>query len=145
MDVVVRGIISFGEKILLCQNNGNIEKFWCLPGGRVEDGETLSEGLFREIKEELNVKAKIGELLVIREFIREDDHKIEFYFHVTNGADFQQTNVKSASHGHEIRAVNFISLSDLNNIDIRPSILRRLLPEFADKDFMVPVMHVGSV
>ena len=145
MQVAVRGIIPLRGKILLCQNSRNIENFWCLPGGGVENGETLPDGLFREIKEEFNVKAKIGELLVIRELIDENTHGIEFYFHVTNGMDFQQMNVKLASHGHEISAYNFFNIGDLHDIDIRPNILKTLIPEFLIKDFVVPMRYVGKV
>ncbi len=55
--VVVAGWIENRGKILLTQRppeeaNGGL---WELPGGKVEEGETLHQALSREIKEELNL------------------------------------------------------------------------------------------
>jgi len=38
---------------------------WELPGGKVEDGETLSEALHREIQEEIGADITIGRLLYV--------------------------------------------------------------------------------
>ena len=145
MMVGVRGIIPFNDRILLCQNSGNEPPFWCLPGGRLEEGETLVDGLSRELEEELGMKAQIGKLLVIREFIRDDGHDIEFYFHISNGVDFLQTDVGSASHGYEISTIEFLGISELQEVDIRPRFLRELLPEFSGKNYDVSIRHVGRV
>ena len=38
---------------------------WTLPGGFMENGETVSEGAFRETKEETNTEVEMGELYAI--------------------------------------------------------------------------------
>jgi catechol 2,3-dioxygenase len=42
---------------------------WEIPGGAIEFGETLEQGLKREIKEELNITIKVGELLQVFDHI----------------------------------------------------------------------------
>lgn len=51
---IVAGIIRRGDEILLVEQQGpdNPTSMWALPGGRVEPGELLTEGLAREIREE---------------------------------------------------------------------------------------------
>ena len=42
---------------------GEFKDKWEFPGGKVEPGETHQQALIREIKEELDVKIKVGELI----------------------------------------------------------------------------------
>lgn len=60
------------------------EDFWALPGGRVELGESSTETLRREMREELGVDIEVDRLLwVSEEFYRHMDiewHGIAFYF-----------------------------------------------------------------
>ncbi|WP_258171171.1 NUDIX hydrolase [Paenibacillus sp. R14(2021)] len=42
--------------------------FWTLPGGGVEEGETLEEAVIREVKEEVNLYGKVQRLLFEDEY-----------------------------------------------------------------------------
>lgn len=65
MDVVA-AVIRRGGEILICQRpkDSTLGGQWEFPGGKVEDGETPEHALIRELKEELDVKAKVGKLLM---------------------------------------------------------------------------------
>ena len=63
--------------------------WYALPGGRQRYGETLSETLHRECREELGAEVTVGQLLFVREYIHDrhelrgtgrDQHKVEFMF-----------------------------------------------------------------
>ena len=62
--VNVRGIIINDQGKIFCQqltaNSGKGRNFWCTPGGGLESGESLLDGLHREMIEETGVEPEIG-------------------------------------------------------------------------------------
>lgn len=68
------------------------DPFWCLPGGRVEWGESTRIALAREIEEELGVAATIGELGIVLEnfftLANKRYHELAYYYPVTVPATF---------------------------------------------------------
>lgn len=52
LQVRVTGILVEDGKILLVKQNVTSDRKWSLPGGRVEEGETLEDAIAREIEEE---------------------------------------------------------------------------------------------
>lgn len=73
---VTAAVIRKGNRILIAQRpfGGRLGGLWEFPGGKQEHGETLSQCLRREIKEELGFRIKIGK------FITSIDHA---YTHFT--------------------------------------------------------------
>jgi len=67
--VRVAGILIKNGKLLLVAHNKNNNVYWLLPGGGVDFGESLTEALEREFLEELNIKIKVKDLLLISETI----------------------------------------------------------------------------
>lgn len=61
--LVVAGVITDGDKVLITQRTENEGGLWEFPGGKVEPGESETEALARELWEELNVKVSVGEYL----------------------------------------------------------------------------------
>ena len=71
-------IIINDNKILALKDE--VSPYYYLPGGRVQIGETAEEALLREIKEELEVDAKIVRPLWLNQaFFNEDVTKINFH------------------------------------------------------------------
>jgi A/G-specific adenine glycosylase len=60
---VTAAVIRKNGRILIAQRpvGGQLGGLWEFPGGKVEPSETLKQCLRREIKEELNVRIKVGE------------------------------------------------------------------------------------
>lgn len=65
MLAVVAAVIESGGKILVCQRrrDDTFGLMWEFPGGKIKHGETPRQALARELREELGVKAEIGEEL----------------------------------------------------------------------------------
>jgi 8-oxo-dGTP diphosphatase len=59
---VVAGLIVLGDKILIGQRTKHqpLPLKWEFPGGKVEPNEEAAEALYRELEEELGIRAEIG-------------------------------------------------------------------------------------
>ncbi len=67
-------IISEG-RILLAEHKKRGERYWLLPGGGLEYGETLEEALKRELLEEAGIGIQVKDLLWTLDSIPPDKHR----------------------------------------------------------------------
>ncbi len=124
----VRAIIYRDGKILAVRHkdrNGEPKDFWAVPGGGLDPGESLIDGLRRELHEELGIDVKPGRLLFIQQFLsgRSDcEEELEFFFLVENPEDFDDVDFSHTSHGtDELANCEFITPASEN---VRPRFLR---------------------
>jgi ADP-ribose pyrophosphatase YjhB (NUDIX family) len=101
--VNVRGII-FQDGKLFCQqltqgDDNQPRDYWCTPGGGMEDSESLSQALHREMMEETGVAPVIGKLLFIQQFHDGTKEQLEFFFHIKNSEEYQSIDLANTSHG----------------------------------------------
>ena len=66
MTEVVAALIWDGDRFMICQRPANKKRglLWEFVGGKVEVGETLSEALVRECREELGVTVAVGDIFM---------------------------------------------------------------------------------
>ena len=77
---VVAAIIKKNNQYLIVQRNRNkhLALKWEFPGGKVQDNETFTEALSREIKEELNITINMHEKIAEEKY---KDEKIDIVLH----------------------------------------------------------------
>jgi mutator protein MutT len=78
----VGAVIFNNEKVLLVKR-GKEPGYgkWSIPGGAVELGETLKEGLLREIMEETGLQVEIGGMVEVLEWIsRDENDQIKYHY-----------------------------------------------------------------
>ena len=79
------GVLLRDDKVLVVKTHSDN---WEIPGGTPEQGETLEQGLTRELKEEVGVDAIIGRMFYMRESFYHSPsgkvyHSLQFYFLIT--------------------------------------------------------------
>jgi ADP-ribose pyrophosphatase YjhB (NUDIX family) len=83
--VAVGALIMDGSKVLLGKHVPERKGFWAgkwiCPGGRLEPGETIKQGVLREVKEETNLEVELmGFLLTFdREFVENGERNQVIY------------------------------------------------------------------
>ena len=121
MRKTARAIIIKDNKLLVFfrrkKKNSKIITYYAIPGGHLEDNETLEETCIREIKEELNLDVEIidylGNIII--------DNQEEYYYYVRIvGGELcfggEELERQSIDNYYEIR---WIDLNDLDNSGIR--------------------------
>jgi ADP-ribose pyrophosphatase YjhB (NUDIX family) len=115
--IAVRAIIIKEGKLLCVRLQPNEfmpmnGTFWCVPGGGLEPGESLPQGLEREMVEETGIQPTIGNLVYIQQYKDEKHEYLEFLFAVTNSEDYEQIDLTKTTHGMaEIQEIAFIDLA----------------------------------
>ncbi len=66
---VARAVIVRDANILVIEVDDGTDRWWTLPGGRQEYGETAAEAVARECREELSCEVEVGRCVMVREFI----------------------------------------------------------------------------
>lgn len=146
--IAVRGII-FKDGKLLCQKltayRRNDRDFWCTPGGGLDMGELLEDGLKREMIEETGIEPRIGRLLFVQQFT-EDGKKeqMEFFFLIENPEDYEAIDLTATTHGvEEVEQVEFI---DPKEHIVLPDFLQKIdLKNYVETVRPVLITHEMSV
>lgn len=125
MMTVVAALIESGSKLLVCQRRrgSRFELMWEFPGGKAEPGETLERALSRELREELDVAARIGpEVYRVRHKYAEMKEAIELVFFA---ASVNPAEVKNLDF-EQIAWREPASLSELNFLPADRELIEKL-------------------
>jgi 8-oxo-dGTP pyrophosphatase MutT (NUDIX family) len=120
--------------------------FWCLPGGRLEMGESAVDGLAREMVEECGHEAEIGRLIwIIENFYTHQgvrEHEVGLYFDVQ--FDGESAVYQEEWHSAELEGTpllfRWFDASDLERVNLKPQPLRGILADPPDRT--THIVHV---
>jgi 8-oxo-dGTP diphosphatase len=140
----VAAMIRRGDTVLLCNHTKQGRSYWLLPGGGVEEGESLHEALLRELDEECSLRSVTLEgPIAIAESIsptgqRPRKHVVHLLFagSVADGDFAGITSEDAAIRGHRL-----VPIGELPSLDVRPPI-HRFLERWMPGD---PFVHLGQL
>ncbi|MFJ6382737.1 NUDIX domain-containing protein [Kitasatospora sp. NPDC092039] len=110
MHTRVTGIAVRDGRMLLLNQDTEGPRTWSLPGGKVEDGETLAGALRREMREETGLDVEVGSLLYVCDVTAVGVVHITFEVAVTGG---RIGDIADGADTRPIRSVEWVKLDDL--------------------------------
>ncbi|MFA6391862.1 MAG: NUDIX domain-containing protein [Patescibacteria group bacterium] len=133
IEIELRAIIVFNNKLLVCVLNDQPPVHF-LPGGHLEFGETIEDGLKREINEEMGVEVKsIKFLKAFENFYSTNNikhHEINLVHEVSLNIDSPEAIKAQEDH----ISFTWIEIEKIKDVKMLPPVIHRYLVEyFADK------------
>lgn len=120
-------ITVYREKVV----DGNLKKYYVIPGGSVEDGESIIDAVKREILEEVGIEISLTD-----KYFCFEKEEVEEYFYVANyvsgiigsGTGPEFTNRDIEKYGtYEIRLV---PKNEVANINLLPPEVKEYIKEY---------------
>jgi 8-oxo-dGTP diphosphatase len=114
---VAVGIIRKDGRVLACQRRADVPYplKWEFPGGKIESGETASAALERELREELNIGARIGPLLHTQEWtypgVPDRDGSFKIHYYLVSAPDRNPVN-------NAFNEIRWVTPDELQGMDI---------------------------
>ena len=111
---VVAAVIKKNDLFLIANRSfeDNSQGIWEFPGGKVEENETFNSALMREIKEELSLNIKVGNMIATIDLNKTDKNIYVHYYYAIIVSGQISLNVHS-----EFKWVSHTQLKNFTYID----------------------------
>jgi ADP-ribose pyrophosphatase YjhB (NUDIX family) len=118
--VAVAGVVFIEGRVLLIKRRFEpLAGRWSLPGGAVEVGETLAEGLAREMKEETGLDVDVGPVVdVFDRITRDEEGRARFHYVLVDYLCTRRAGTPTA--GSDVAEVALAETGDLTRYDLTP-------------------------
>jgi ADP-ribose pyrophosphatase YjhB (NUDIX family) len=116
--VGVGGVVLIDGRVLLIKRRFEpLAGRWSLPGGTLEVGETLAEGLAREMKEETGLDVEVGPVVdVFDRITRDPDGRTRFHYVLVDYLCRPRGGEPVA--GSDVSEVALVEIDDLGRYDL---------------------------
>jgi len=128
--VGVGGVVIRNERALLIRRgSAPLEGEWSIPGGMLEIGETLLEGVQRELLEETAIEVKVLDLIEVFERVNRDEgDRWKYHFVIL---DYLCEAVRGeALAGSDVTDVAWARESELSEYSLTPTAVRVIQKAF---------------
>ena len=119
IELIVRLVIRKGDRILLCKSN--VSGHYYLPGGHVEFGDSLTDTIYKEMKEELGAERNQISGIAYKDFLEQvfiDGEKKRHELNMIFSAEVSDDLKAESKEGHI--GFEWVPFAEIGNINLLP-------------------------
>jgi len=141
----VSAILSWNGRILLCRHEKGDRKYWLLPGGGVNSGESLTSALHRELSEEIGIDDELpleGPVAIVDSIAPARSYVAKHVVHIIFFGDLGGRSLETVtSQDAAVRGHRLFSVPELDDVVLHPPI-QRFLTRWRPGD---PAVYLGPL
>lgn len=122
--VRVGAVILRDRQVLMAEHEKDNKRYWLLPGGGMQHGETLEDTVRRELWEEAWLRVKPGRVLFVNDTITPDGSR--HILHITVEASIVSGEPKLGID-HRVRQIAWLTVEQLQGITVYPNLREPLI------------------
>ena len=115
-------LVLNGKKVLLTQSTLDYASRWHLAGGGIKTGETLTQGLIREVREELGIDINQSKLVKLNSEMRIAKHNYSYALFSYPLEDAPKLTLRK----YEITKAHFFSIDEISKIKTSDTVRKAL-------------------
>ena len=115
--VGVAAVVVRGDEVLLVRRGTEpLRGSWSLPGGLLELGETMAEGVAREVLEETGVRVRPVEIVAtIDRILRDDDGRVRYHYVLVDWLCFAEDAEAEPVYGDDAEAAGWVKREEISS------------------------------
>jgi ADP-ribose pyrophosphatase YjhB (NUDIX family) len=142
----VSAVLRWQDRILLCRHEkAGRGDYWLLPGGGVNSGESLTDALHRELREEVGIDDELpveGPVAIVDSISPQRAFAGKHVVHIIFAGDLSGRSLEAAtSQDAAVRGHRLFDRAELDDVVLHPPI-QRFLRRWESGD---PAVYLGSL
>jgi ADP-ribose pyrophosphatase YjhB (NUDIX family) len=142
----VSAVLRWQDRILLCRHEKpGRGDYWLLPGGGVNSGESLTDALHRELREEVGIEDEIpveGPVAIVDSISPKRAFTAKHVVHIIFAGDLSGRSLEAAtSQDAAVRGHRLFARTELDDVVLHPPI-QRFLQRWESGD---PAVYLGAL
>jgi 8-oxo-dGTP diphosphatase len=142
----VSAVLRWQDRILLCRHEkAGRSDYWLLPGGGVNSGESLTDALHRELREEVGIEDELpveGPVAIVDSISPQRAFAAKHVVHIIFAGDLSGRSLEAAtSQDAAVRGHRLFDRAELDDVVLHPPI-QRFLRRWESGD---PAVYLGSL